>query len=472
MFPPAHDLPQDIIVEDVVSSTILSFSSQDFLYTGTVCKSWRQNKGEDTRTSILAALRSCSRLEEAFASGMHKSNVLDIAIVFNADVSVLRHISKDPAADSSSRVCIMNYAAFVGNLDAVALMHPNIDDFGLDEGHLFDAVRGGHIDVVKHIVAALTPDEINKLPVWRSGWAEYNDMRGVVNLVAGSADSLVCVAKSIELFFGDDDLRRSPTRGMSCMDVAITRNRLDIVRVLCEAGAVLSRGEYPVDSTQLALATGNMEMVQYLKNEGLRMDGRVLFDSIKTNNTEMIQFILDAGCVVPTKWEIEMFFSRDYFHTVEGSVPTIELLLDKHLVEVDDLRIRSAMLNSENRPVVDMLLSRGYSVGDGTVDDAIEAWDFDFAQRIMQEYGCIPTAAAYRCLVLQGFHYSGAEFEHLDFAVCLERLNWLYSLGCPVGFETFADMQSDMGWAFIFAEMASYNGGVQDFFRACLPGGD
>lgn len=471
MFPRAHTLPEDAIIEDVVSSTILSFSSEDFLYTGTVCKSWRQNRGEDTRTSILAALRSCCRLEEAFASGMHKSNVLDIAIVFNADVSVLRHISKDPAADRSSRVCIMNYAAFVGNLDAVALMHPNIDDFGLDEGHLFDAVRGGHIDVVKHIVAALTPDEINKLPVWRSGWAEYNDIRGVVNLVAGSAYGFEGVAKSIELFFGDDDLRWSPTRGMSCIDAAITRNRLDIVRVLREAGAVLSRGEYPVDSTQLALATCNIEMMQYLKNEGLRMDGRTLFDAIKTNNREMIQFILDAGCLVPNRGEVAMFFSREYFHTVEASVPIIEFVLDKHLVEVDDLRIRSAMLNTENRPVVDMLLSRGYSVEDDTVDDAIEAWDFDFAERLMRVYGRIPTAAAYKCLVLQGFHYSGAEFEHLDFAVCLERLEWLHSLGCPVGFETFADMQRDMGWAFVFAEMASYNNGdVQAFFRARLPG--
>lgn len=457
-----------------MSSAIISFSSQDFLYTGTVCKAWRRNiphERDPAFTSILEALRSCSRLEEAFASGMDKSDVLDIAIVFNADVSVLRYISKDPEADRSSIVCIMNYAAFVGNLGAVALLYPHVEDFGFDENQLFDAVRGGHIDAVKHIAAALTRDEINKLPTWRLDWDEDADMWEVMELVASSATEFQGVSKSIRLFFADDDLRRSRTRAMSCIDAAIKRNRLDIVRVLREAGAELSRGEYPVDSTQLALATGNHQMVQYLKNEGLRMDNRVLFDSINTHNVEMVQFVLYAGCVIPDKWIFSRFFTHEYVHGVEASLAAIQLLLDKHLVEVDDLRICSGMLNPENRPVVDMLLSRGYSVEDATVDDAVEEWDFDFACRLMQTYGRVPTAAAYKCLVLQGFHYSGVEFELLDFEVCLEKLEWLYSLGTPLGFKTFADMREDEGWAFVFAEMAPYGGGVESFFRDRLPPG-
>ena len=195
------------------------------------------------------------------------------------------------------------------------------------------------------------------------------------------------------------------------------------------------------------------------------MDHRTLFDSITTNNTEMIQFIIDAGCVIPSKCDFSEFFSCRYFTDHEASLVTVEFLLDKMLVNVDGVLICGDMLKPENRSIVDMLLSRGYSVTDRTVDHAIEEWDFDFARRLMRTYGCRPTAGAYKCLMLKGYHHEHAHFEDFDFDVCLEKLEWLYSLGCRVGFKTLADMRADKEWESIFSITAYYTEDVEVFFR-------
>lgn len=65
-----------VITEGNVSSQILSFTPRDFLYTGTVCKSWRKHSRE-RRTNILRALDSVPMLEDAIAAGMDCSELLD-----------------------------------------------------------------------------------------------------------------------------------------------------------------------------------------------------------------------------------------------------------------------------------------------------------------------------------------------------------------------------------------------------------
>lgn len=472
-------LADDVITENGVCSTILSFSSQDVLYTGTVCKSWQRNRLENsdtTHTSVLEAIRSCSRLEEAFSSGLAKSGVFNIAIVFNADASVLRYMSKDPATYTSDMVDLMNYAAFAGNLDAVQALAATFGDFRFGVGELFDAVRGGHIDVVKHIVAGLSRGEINQLPAWRLYWSDsyeetYHledniDFWSNIGDLATNTSGLQHISKSIGQFFvKGNSFRRSTTTVMSCVDLAIKTNRTDIVRVLCEAGAALTDGVYPMDSTELALATGNTEMVRYLRNEGLRMDHRTLFDAITTNDTEMIQFIIDAGCVIPCKGDFSEFFSCRYFADHQASLATVEFLLDKGIVGVNDVGLWRDILRPKNRCIVDMLLKRGYSVTDATVDDAIEEWDFDFACRLMRTYGRRPTSAAYKYLLLKGYHHEHVDFDHFDFEVCLQKLEWLYSLGCRVSFKTLADMRADDQWASILTIAAYYTEDVEVFFR-------
>lgn len=476
----------DVITEDVVSSTILSFSSQDFLYTGTVCKSWRRNRLEhwDTiYTNVLEAIRSCSRLQEALSSGLDKSGVLNMAVVFKADASVLRFLSKDRAAYTSDMADLINYAAFVGNLDAVKVLSVIFDDFRFGVGELFDAVRGGHIDVVGHILEGLTRDEINHLPAWRLYWSDdydetwefsdHIDFWCNITEITANTSGLQLISESIDLFFvKGNSFRRSTTTVMSCMDLAIKTNRLDIVRVLREAGAALTEGSHPMDSTQLAWATCDIDMIRYLQNKGLRMDRRTLFDAITTNNTEIIQFILDAGCIIPSKQAFREFLSCELFEDHEAaSLATVEFLLKKNLVRVDDFCIYGDMLQLVHRSTVDMLLERGYCVTDATVDNAIEQWDFEFACRLMRTYGRRPTAGAYKCLLLKGFHYDHALFDDFDFEVCLEKFEWLCSLGCSVGFKTLVDMQADREWEFIFARTAYYTDDVEEFFREQLSDG-
>lgn len=462
--------------EDLASSIILSFTSQDFLYTATVCKSWRRNRSGDTEgtyTNALEALGSYSRVQEALAFGLNKYGLLDLAIVFSADVSVLRALSNDTKT-FHSHIAGINYAAFMGNLDALEILHSMLgEELGFDTCELFDAVRGGHIEAVKHIVEDLTKEEINKLPEWGLAldeddelWCHYADVADI----QGRSD----VWNAIDEYRNGDHCRTSGKYRISSMDLAIKNNRLDIVRLLRQAGAMFSAAsyEYSFSSMRLAVSTGSTQMVQYLRNEGLVLKETTFLDAVDTNNTEMLQYFIEDGCVLPDKKCFTEHFQCEYFPNVKASSEAIEFLLDRGVVEPGDIHIGGQMLKAENRPIVDLLLRCGYSVTSKTVDAAIAQWDFDLACSLMLSSECQPTGYAYKCLMLQGFHYQSAEFEYFDFDICMEKLEWLHSIGCRVEFESFAEMCADNEWHWILEQVAFYTDEIEQFFRDHLPSGD
>lgn len=79
----------------------------------------------------------------ALSADIDTVELLDLAIVFGADMEVLRVIGEENTCDTSMMV---NYAAYTGDMSIILFLDKPFDEFTI-----FEAVRGGQLHVVKHI---------------------------------------------------------------------------------------------------------------------------------------------------------------------------------------------------------------------------------------------------------------------------------------------------------------------------------
>lgn len=221
----------DALVEGNVSSHVLSFTKESYLYTGTVCKTWRDNHAIDARaTNVLRVLESVSMVKEEVEEGVHTLDLFDLAVVFCRDGRVLKQLW-----DMGVRWChntTRYYAAFTGNVTAMRL--GSAYEY-CDECDIYEAVRGGHIDAVECAVGNMVPDAdrttIGCIPEWHTNVYDAAFVRRCICIA--QASNRHDVVGSLHAYTKDEYYRNSVLSGkMTCVDLAVAKSRADICEVL------------------------------------------------------------------------------------------------------------------------------------------------------------------------------------------------------------------------------------------------
>lgn len=382
---------------------ILSFSSNDYIFTGTVCKSWN-TIARTKNTNILTTLKSPSRVQEAIASGMDCYQLLDVAIVFGAYMDVVLQIAETVGRCDTEIVRL--YAAFNGNMLAMSFVQGYYD-----ECCLFEAIRGGQRGFVQAMLRGGIYEYVNKLPQWTS------DEQGFLDRCKSIAESnnMMDVVHSVDLYLHDEYLHAE----MHCLELAIHTNRLDLLHLLNVGGAV-----FPQHAFALAVDTGGLDMLRYLQSENIVPDDE---------------------------------FVMHYMSHVDFDAEKLELLLQNNLVQLKHRDLQAAIHHRSTR-TTNILIRFGCPVNDTTVDNAIAAWDFALAERLMVSHACRPTEVAYLWLFtgglctccVQGFYPAASDEFYVG------KLNWIYSAtGFETGFNSFSDMEADEDWSIILPRVSS-----------------
>lgn len=414
----------DIVLEGNVNSRIMSFCRDDFLYKGTVCKSWRKHyPAATTYTNVLRAFQSASSAREAVESGINTIALFDLAVVFCADLSVLQALW-----DMGVTRCHLStsyYAAYTGNLPAFRLL---CSLEYCDECDIFEAVRGGHLDVVKYAVENMIPEAddtaVNNIPEWPTTTYDNAFIKRCMSIASacGKRD----VGETLHAYVEDTYFRPVRDNRISSVDLAVAKNRLDILQVLREAG-----GRFNGDvSLRFAVNTGNADLVNYLEQEGCAPTGGVL---------------------------------SEYLIEIPHSLEYITYLLRGRLVKIDTRALDIALTLRKSK-MVDLLLRFGAPVCDLTIDRAISEWDFERARSLMATHVCRPTPSAYLWLFSQGVDadqvlWWDADDVQLEFDnVYLEGLELIFSAqdyAPPAGFQSFGEMMADRAWAIVLKRVSS-----------------
>lgn len=388
-----------VITEGRVSSHILSFAGADYLYTGSVCTSWRRHAPTKT-TSVLVALTSVSRIRVALSANIDTIELLDVAIVFGASMSVLRAIAKEHI----NNTCMtLNYAAFTGNMDIILFL-----DKPFDARTLFEAVRGGQLRVVRHIIG--TACQVGTIVKWPSDKGEFVQRCLRMAESAGRQD----VARSLTTYVTCDYYRSD----MGCVELSIRTNRLDVLRTLHEAGAII-----PAHAFAVAVESANLDILRYI-------------ESVKLSPGDG--------------------FIADYIGCEEFDITTLELVLELGVIKLYARDLQQA-IHARMDHVTDLMLQYGCAVHDETIDHAVAAWDFTLAERLMSSHTCRPTRNAYEWLFTGGVCECCATgfYPTTTDDFYLSKLEWIYSsTGRHVGFKTMADMENNPSWSILFKRVS------------------
>lgn len=381
---------------------ILSFSSNDYIFTGTVCKSWNSNSST-RNTNILTTLESTCRVQEAIASHMDCYQLLDVAIVFGADIEVVLHIAETIGCCDTDIVSL--YAAFTGNMLAMSFVKVEYD-----ECCLFEAIRGGHRHVVQTMLKGGIYEYVNNLPQWTSDEQKFF---GRCKSIAESNNRLD-VVQTLDLYIHDEYFHAQ----MSCMELAIHTNRLDLLHLLNAGGA-----DFPGNAFALAVNNGGLDMLRYLNSED----------------------------IVP-----EDDFVMNYMSHVAFDADKLDLLLQNNLVQLEHRDLQVAIYRRRGR-ATNVLIQLGCPVNDTTVDNAVAAWDFAIAESLMVSHMCRPTKLAYLWLFTGGLcaccvhgFYPAANDEFY-----VGKLNWIYSAtGFEIAFNSFSEMEADADWSVLLPRVS------------------
>jgi len=402
-----------VITEGNVCTNILSFTRDDYLYTATVCSSWRQNC-TTKRTSILNALVSLPALEEAIGAGIETHQLLDLAIVFGAHMGVVRKIGENNVCSTNM---MLNFAAFRGDVDMLTYLDEDPDEYTLHE-----AIRGGKIAAVKHVVTMGCP--LDTVPEWPCSFYEDDAFVERCERIA-KYHSRVDVVSLIHMFVMDVHYFAD----VACVELAVLTNREDILQLLHKAGAAL-----PMDIFDLAADTCNLNMLRYL---------------LKVKGPPAADFVVNY--IVSERFDIRK----------------LELLLVNGFLNLRACDLQQA-IHTRKKPLVDLLLQFDCPVDDHTVDHAVAAWDFGLASSLVESHGRRPTKKAYEWLFTGGVCeccVTGLYPKWTD-AFYIDKLNWLYFVtGGEVGFSSFSDMEGTPSWSKILERLST---SVKSWFRCRL----
>lgn len=284
----------NVLIEGRVSTNILSFSDCEYLYTGTVCHSWKENC-TSVYTDLATAFESPSRIQEASENNIscqcpdyddsekRKSCdfLMEYAEIVDADVSVFKKIHE---MGNEWGDYTMQNAAIGNKIDIVKFMHEH--GCPLNRSVLYNAVNANSLELVEYLAEHKCP--IDDTPI------------------------------------ETDDPRMSGFNKRS-MEQAIAENYLDIVKCL------RAKMDFPFASNtfRVACEAKHMDIVAYLHAEGCTPDGHLFHDSIKSNNYHVVKFMLEKAlyedkCPSAMKLAVTTF---------RGNI--MELLMD-HGFEVND----------------------------------------------------------------------------------------------------------------------------------------
>ena len=351
-----------IITEGRVSAIILSFVDKTFLFTGTVCRSWYENS-VSTATHTQESVDTVAKFSEARQSDVDPWLASFYSLQNSADMSIIRKINEHYCYWDQQDI---EHAAQLGRIDVLQFMREK--GHCADERVLHTAVRYNHLGVVNYLLSTNTP-----------------------------VDKVV-----IEWGFGPyviDELK------MRSMEVAISEENLAMVMLLCTV-------DYPFidDSFRLACDTENVELVEYLVQQGCRPPRGLFHDAVET---------------------------RDYF--------TLNFLIDNSLLE-EEWDLNGCVSDDDEEDMMLFLLHKGIIPTDDDVDSAISDGSLATAKFLTSEYRCRPTSEAYIAVFENGFcdcHY-------------LEILNWLYDdMQCSPGFVFLAEMREHPRARFILERCSS-----------------
>lgn len=246
----------EVLTEGRVSKNVLSFGEKDFLFTGTVCKSWRENSAS-VDTNINFAFRSPSRILEAVDNGIADDELpcflMERAFVIGAKITMFEKLLQ---MGFTWNKFMMNNAIIENRLDLIKFVHKH--GCPLDEEVLYAAVEHNSIKVVEY----------------------FADHSRLID----------------EMLIEDEDKRFDICT--PSMEKAIVNNNLDIVKCL------RVRMDFPFDNDAFRVACnalcgtyepGNRQttkMLEYLHAEGCTPEIDQFHDCIEEGNYHAVEFML------------------------------------------------------------------------------------------------------------------------------------------------------------------------------------
>lgn len=286
----------NVLLEGHVCTNILSYSSFEYLFTGTVCRAWKEN-AKSVHTDVAAAFESPSRIKEAVENGISCQCTdkrdkptcdffMEYAEVVDADVSVFRTLHELGYGWGDFT---MQNAAIGHKLEIIKFMFEH--GCPLNTSVLFNAVKANSLEIVRFLAKNNCP--IDETPI------ETED-------------------------------EESSNYRLRSFEVAIANNYIDIVRCL------RSSMNFPFGTHTFKVACNadypqNLHTLAYLHSEGCAPSSFLFYEMINDGNFHAVKFMLRHGlhenknstamCIAVTRFQANiMRLLVDYNFEVNNDV--------------------------------------------------------------------------------------------------------------------------------------------------------
>lgn len=272
----------EVLTEGRVSKNILSFGKEDFLFTGTVCKAWRENSSS-TDTNAKASVESLSRTIEACDSGICTNEAAFVSIEEGADLSIFKEVFHRGIECWDG--VHLEVATSLGRLDVMEFL-PKSGRCQFNEEFLHLAVQHDQLESVKYLLRNDCPVDKNII--------SYRDMRSLEVAISHRNLEMVKTLRTVDYPFAEDTFRTA-------------------CKALC--------GIYKPGNK------GVTETLEYLYAEGCRPDKQLFHDSIGDGNYHAVEFMLENK-LYENKLPISMRIAVTNF---EGDIMRLLMADDFHV---------------------------------------------------------------------------------------------------------------------------------------------
>ena len=305
----------NVLIEGHICTRILSYTHLEYLFTATVCLSWKENS-QSVYTDVAAAFEAPSRIQEAVESGIscqcYKTGdglscdfFMEYAELVDADVEVYAAIHE--MGFGWGKFTMQN-AAIGRKLDVIRYMFEH--GCPLNNSVLFNAVKANCLELVHFL-------------------AEHN-----------------CPIDDTPIETTDE---RSPDYNVRSFELAVARNHLDIVECL------RSRLNFPFNENTFRAACNadfpkNLHVLEYLHSQGCTPPPFLLYEMIDNGNFHAVKFMLGhhlydnkcatAMCIAVSRFQANiMRLLVDYGFDINNDVvdyATYDMGITKWLLRVSD----------------------------------------------------------------------------------------------------------------------------------------
>lgn len=248
-----------VLLEGRVCTNILSYAKHEYLYFGTVCRSWKENV-ESAYTDLASAFESPARIQEASENGIYcqcptedgenetsHDFLMEYAEIVDADVAVFKKIHEMGYGWGDFT---MQNAAIGHKIDVVKFMHQH--GCPLNSSVLFNAANSNCLELVEYLAEHSCPIDDTPIETENSERFDFN---------------------------------------VRSFEQAIAKNYLDIVKCL------RTKMNFPFDYNTFRVACEadypkNMDTLAFLHAEGCAPEEDLFYDLIDEGNFYAVKFIL------------------------------------------------------------------------------------------------------------------------------------------------------------------------------------